>query len=90
MKVYLRTPERHETSVHLNLVPKAGENIEHGGQRYVVVSVIHAVEAARTILEVVRVGAESTYRTLAFNEGARYRTSEIRAYSTPMRMRINT
>jgi hypothetical protein len=90
MKVYLRTPERHETSVNLNLVPKTGENIEYGGERYVVVSVVHGVENAKTVLEVVRLSGETAHRTLAFNESARFRTTEIRAYSTPMRMRINT
>jgi hypothetical protein len=90
MKVYLRTPDRNEMSVNLNLVPKTGENIEYGGLRYVVVSVVHGVETSKTVLEVVRVGGDSPYQTLGFNEGARYRTTEIRAYSTPMRMRINT
>lgn len=89
MKFYLRTPERHETAVHLNLVPKAGENIEYGGERYMVVSVLHSVETAKTVLEVVRVGQEIPFRTLAFNEHARFRTSEIRAYSTPTRLRIS-
>jgi hypothetical protein len=90
MKVYLRTPEHHETAVNLNLVPKAGENIEYGGQRYMVVSVVHGIENSKTVLEVVRVGGDTAYRTLAFNESSRYRTTEIKAFSTPTRLRINT
>jgi len=86
MRVHLRLPEGSETSVNLNLVPKAGENIDFAGCRYVIASVTHAVEASKTILELFRITAEEGFRTIKFNDLVRYRTSEIRAYS-PVRAR---
>ena len=87
MRVYLKTPEQPETVINLNLIPKVGENIDYGGVRYVVVSVVHAVENSRTTLEVVKVSREDSYRTLSFNNSVRYRTSEIKAYSPGGRSR---
>ena len=78
-------PNRQETPVHLNLVPKAGEQVDYCGARYLVVSVVHSVESARTILDLARVEAEQPFRTLQWNEYARYRTSEIAAYSPSLR-----
>ena len=81
MRVYLRMPNRPETPVHLNLVPKTGEQIDYGGGRYVVVSVVHSVESARTVLELARVETEQAFRTLQWNEFGRYRTSEIASFA---------
>jgi hypothetical protein len=89
MKVYLRLPEAPETAVNLNLVPKVGENIDYGGNRYVVVSVIHTVETSKTTLEVARASSDEAYRNLKFNHSTRYRTSEIRSYSPPARSRYH-
>ena len=88
MRVYLRMPNRQETPVHLNLVPKAGEHVDYGGERYVVISVVHSVESASTVLDLARVEVESAFHTLQWNEFSRYRTSEIAAYSSPLRSRI--
>ena len=87
MTVHLKLPEGSETSVNLNLLPKAGENIDFGGTRYVIASVIHAVEASKTVLQLLRVSAEEGFRTIKFNDLVRYRTSDIRAYS-PVRARF--
>ncbi len=87
MKVYLKLPEGPETAVNLNLIPKTGEKIEYGGIRYLVVSVIHAVESARTLLELVQVSAEDNFRNRRLSGDARYRTTEIRSYSPPSRSR---
>lgn len=86
MRVHLKLPEGSETSVNLSLIPKAGENIDFCGTRYVIASVIHAVEASKTVLELLRVSAEEGFRTIKFNDLVRYRTSDIRAYS-PARVR---
>ena len=88
MRVFLKMPNRQETPVHFNLVPKAGEQVDYGGARYVVVSVVHTVETSRTVLELARVEADQAFRTLQWNEFARYRTSEIAAYSPALRSRI--
>ena len=88
MRVYLKLPDRQETPVNVNLVPKAGENVDYGGVRYVVVSVVHTVETAKTVLELARVQIEEGFRTLQWNQWARYRTSEIRAFSPVFRPRI--
>ena len=90
MKIYLKLPEGPETAVNLNLIPKSGEKIDYGGVRYLVISVIHAVETARTVLELVRVSAEEVDRAKRLNGAVRYRTSEIRAYSPPARSRFGT
>ncbi|MBM3836022.1 MAG: hypothetical protein FJ403_22710 [Verrucomicrobia bacterium] len=87
MKVYLKLPEAPETAINVTLVPKAGENIDYGGVRYLVISVVHAVEASKTTLEVVRGNSEEAFRTLKFNHFIRYRTSEIKSYSPPARSR---
>ena len=88
MRVFLRMPNRQETPVHLNLVPKAGEQVDYGGGRYVVVSVVHSVESAKTVLDLAHVEAEQAFRTLQWNEFSRYRTSEIASYSPILRSRI--
>lgn len=85
MKVYLRLPGRPETAVHLGLVPKAGENIDYGGLRYVVVSVIHTVETAKTVLELAGVNNGEQTRAFKSSDALRYRTSEIRAFSPVVR-----
>jgi hypothetical protein len=86
MRVHLKLPEGGETAVNLHMIPKAGENIDFAGCRYVIASVIHAVEASKTILELLRVSAEEGFRTIKFNDLVRYRTSDIRSYS-PARTR---
>ena len=88
MKVYLRLPGRPETAVHLGLIPKIGENIDYGGLRYVVVSVIHTVETAKTTLELAGVNNDEHVRTFRLSDSLRYRTSEIRAFSPAVRSRI--
>ena len=88
MKVHLKLPEGQETAVTLNLIPKAGENIDFGGARYVITSVVHTVENAKTTLELLRISAEEGFRTLRLNDLVRYRTSEIRAFSPPVRSRF--
>lgn len=90
MKIYLKLPEGPEAAVNLNLIPKTGEKIDYSGTRYLVVSVIHAVESSRTVLELVRVGTEEENRARRLNDAVRYRTSEIRAYSPPARSRFGT
>jgi hypothetical protein len=89
MKVYLKLPEGPEASVNLNLIPKTGEKIDYGGSRYLVVSVIHSVEAARTILELVRIHPEESLRRGKLSDLMRYRTTEIRAYSPAPRSRFS-
>ena len=88
MRVYLRLPGRQETPVHLNLVPKSGEQIDYGGGRYVVISVVHSVETARTVLELARAEWEQPFRTLTWGESSRYRTTEIAAYSPSLHSRF--
>lgn len=88
MRVHLKLPQGQETAVNLNLVPKTGENIDFGGVRYVITSVVHAVESAKTTLELLRISAEEGFQTIRFNDSVRYRTSEIRAYSPPARSRF--
>lgn len=88
MRVHLRLPEGQETAVNLNLVPKAGENIDFGGVRYLITAVVHTVETAKTTLELLRLTVEDGFRTIPFNNMVRYRTSEIRAFSPPMRARF--
>ncbi len=88
MKVHLKLPEGQEAVVNLNLIPKTGEKIDFGGSRYLVVSVIHSIEAARTILELVRLSPEEIARCPKLTDALRYRTSEIRAYSPPSRSRL--
>ena len=88
MKVHLKLPEGQEAAVNLNLIPKTGENIDFGGARYVITSVVHAVDTAKTTLELLRISAEEGFRTLRLNDLVRYRTSEIRAFSPPVRSRF--
>jgi hypothetical protein len=85
MKVYLRFPERQEIGVNLNLIPKAGENLDYQGSRYVVVNVVHTVDNNRTVLEIVKISEEDGFRTIRMNDLARYRTSEIRSHSPTVR-----
>ena len=88
MKVHLKLPEGHETAVTLNLIPKTGENLDFGGVRYVIAAVVHTVETAKTTLELLRVSAADGFPTIRFNDMVRYRTSEIRAFSPPVRSRF--
>lgn len=87
VQVFLRLPDRGDTPVLLNLIPKAGEHIDYSGERYLVVSVTHTVESAKTTLELMRTTPSDAQARLKLNQLARYRTSEIRAYSPPSRTR---
>lgn len=87
-KVHLRLPEQQEAVVNLSLVPKTGETIEFGGQRYVVISVVHAIESSQTTIDLVRITPDDVAGRLRLNESVRYRTTEIRAYSPPARPRM--
>ena len=87
MKVHLKLPEGQETAVNLNLIPKAGENIDFGGARYVIASVVHTVETAKTTLELLRITVEEGFRTIRLNDQVRYRTTDLRAFSPPARAR---
>lgn len=88
MRIHLRMPERQETAVEMNLIPKAGEHLEFGGTRYVVVSVTHEVDTAKMTVELAKVSFDDTAQRLRLNELIRYRTTEIKAFSPPSRPRL--
>ncbi|MBI4664287.1 MAG: hypothetical protein HY735_36285 [Verrucomicrobia bacterium] len=88
MKVHLKLPDGQETAVNLNLIPRTGESIDLGGVRYVITAVVHTVETSKITLELLRLTAEEGFRTLRFNEMVRYRTSDIAAFSPPIRARF--